>query len=824
MTEPRPRNWKAMREDRVLAMAENRFGERFATKDAAIARLQQLTPREQRALTKVAVSKSERARRASASDRMIAGMSQEAKGMTTIPDRLKGLKTAQLKEIAREVGIPVNSKSTAAGLRKAMAQRVLADTRVGAQSVRVGELFRDVSSADVAASANRARSASEAKISAAIDKVSAPRAAGAAGRLTKALGSPAFGAELAAVTKGMKAAEVKALAKEFTAQSAASKAVALKRIEGRNSALLTSLSKSRATGGRIAGALALAVGVGAALADAGGSSAEAAQKKRQSGPSKNTVAAKEADAKAKAAEAAAKQADADAAKAATEAKRLELQAEAQRADRMDKRREADKAPLEQLRQVAIVAAPLAAGMAYGKNKAEAIQARAKEAAAATNRQLDKVSKKIRGSRDVAKLTAGVRVADRMRPDRLKGPVGGLTAAFLVTEAVAARYIAHTSENETTREVMNGAAIGLGAAAVSTVGTRMVQRATSSILPNASAMVDIETARETIKGNKSAPRPRATPGGVLAKASKLALPLIAGVAAYSAFVDSADAGQSTGEAAGAGAKAAGDVMTGGAISEYDRAKARGAGEAEALATGASMGAINMATFGLAPMANEALADKGGVPGAISEVVVAAAGKAGELLGWSDAAREASAESRAASASVTSQLARELFGGTANAGDAPATNGAEEDKSVSEKIGGTIIGGLGGAMVLNGREALKAPKVYDLPGGKFHFDGTPATRGASVARVVKGGGLIGAGVTLAGLGLAIAGGNSNKAAPSGKAFLNSGAERKASLPPKAPASTVAAAAAQNSDGQTAGYTRRGRNGNTIQVKAYRTPTSR
>lgn len=542
-----------MRADRVLAMAENRFGKRFASKEAAIAELQTLSQREQRSLKKVETSKAERARRSGASERMISAM----------------------------------AKSSTVKLPSASVQ-----------------------------------SASE--------------------RLTKALGTSAFPAELAAVTKGMKAGEVKALAKQFASSSASSKEKALKAIASRHNDLGIARAASRATGGRIAGAIALAVGVGSVLADSLGSDVMAAEKKRRNqGPSKNTVAAKEADAKAKQAEAAAEQAKA-------ETRRLELEAQARRDKREDDRRDADKAPLEQARQIGLVAVPLAAGTAYGVHKANKIQAHVEKSVAAKNSQLTSVARRVQGSKSPAKLAAAVKTADDLKLTKMKTPIGLLPAGFLLAEAVTARVIAAHTENETASEVLNSAAIGLSAAAITTVGARLAEKIAPTVQLNAGAIMEINTARETLKasGEKPAKPAGSGKGGRLLKsAGRLAFPALVAVATAAAFSEARAEGADNVKATKQAAKAGGDVVLGGAISEYDAAKARGAGEAEAVAIGTSKGAINLATFGVAEMANDALADKGGVAGAITDTVTTAASKVGKLLGWSDEARMASANVRA-----------------------------------------------------------------------------------------------------------------------------------------------------------------------------------
>lgn len=833
MAEPKPRNWKAMREDRVLAMAENRFGKRFATKAEAIAALSGLSPREQRSLKKVAVSKAERARRSQASERMISGMSgREPSKMASIDD-------------STEHRAAVENAGTS-GLR----------TPRNSNPGLLEDLTSKYKAAAASGKAMDMHAVQDAVAAAKLSKTDAHA-------LAKAVGAPIRPYDSGPRVQKRLTSWLFQEAMELSRQS---------RIA------------------RIAPVAALTVGVAAAAATSifGSSSAEAATTKKRrtgaSGPSKNEVAKSQADAQAKAAEA-------EAAKANAEARRLELQAQKDAADRADARRAEDRSAGEQLRQIGLIAAPLAAGVAYGVKKANQIEAKAEKGLRARNTQLAKVANKVRGSTDPARLRAGVRVADKMGLMK-KAPLGGISAAFLAGEAVAARVIAANTENETASATLNGAAVGLGAAAVTQVGTRMVQRATSAVQPNAAAMVDVETARETLKRGGRAVA-KATPkggAGVLAKATKIALPVLAGVAAYSAYTDAASAGESSGEATTKAAKAAGDVVSMGAISAYDEAKARGAGEAEAVAKGAAMGVINYATMGVVEAANDALASQGGFAGYIDKAVKMAGevlfgGKAeaaeapkgnGKPAGWSDAAREASAEARGVAKP-----------GEAKADTAPIGRGAEGTPvdRVAQGVGGVggmvlgkailneargsgmgIVGlgargvgaaaiALGGVMVADAvfggkADAAEAKATPAAAGGPGAGIGTAAAVTAAGAGAVTGsviglealrksgtlakGGLVtnskAGALVLAGalgIGAAKAGIEMIKASAGGLAFLNPEAEKKAQQPEKAPVSHVVAHSAnaeRRSDGETNAYTRRGRNGQTVRVKAYRTPNRR
>lgn len=756
MSDVRPRNWQAMRDDRVLAMAENRFGERFASKEAAIAKLQTLSPREQRSLRKTHVSRAESARRASASERMVAGMSQGAR-MPTIDERLKGLKKAQLQAVAKDMGMSVASKVSAAKIRTAILQeqsRLGHAASKGYVASRTGGAWggeRAIVDADRRGAVASARSGFEGRVNAAIDKVAAatPAKASKAARAPKAPASnPARVHELTAKVKGALASssrsEIAAVQAELQASKlskvdshALAKALdmpvkasapgksAVTAVTKRLGALSSFLTKQAAVGGRSAAAFAVAVGAGLALAamDGSNSGAQAAQKRKQSsGPSKNTVEAKKA-------EAAAKQADAESAKAQAETRRLELEAKAREDDRADKRRADDKSPLEQVRQVGLVAAPLAAGIVAGNKKAQKLQAQAEKSVAMKDKQLTAVTKRIRNTTNVNKLTAAVKTADAMKLTKSKTTLGGPTVALLAAEAIALRAVAMTVENETAKEVLNAGAIGLGAAAVTTLGSRLAEKANPTVQVNAGLVQEIETARETVHGKAQAKAARAkkAPGkGMLAKAGRAVLPVLATVAAVSAYNSGAEAAEANGgdatDARAQGAteatKALTDLLTFGAGEATAKAVEKGHGRAEAVAYGLTVGAVNTATLGglsVVEMANDAMAEQGGFTGFVGDTIAngvkAASEDLGKLLGWSDAARIAAAQAR----------------------------------GVAEP---------------------------------------------------------------------------------GKAFLNDAAERKASAPEKAPASTVVAASAapKKSDGETNSYARRGKNGQTIQVKAYRTPDRR
>jgi len=671
MAEPRPRNWKAMRADRVLAMAENRFGKRFASKEAAIAELVKLPAREQRSLKKVAVSKAERARRSAASDRMIAGMSARPKPREAI-DAARAMSAQYLSAASK-----------------------LADEHPGIASIKTR----------IARTAEAQAIGAEMKIASRVAKGQSTRAA----KETKPM------VPIPERLKGLKRAQLAAVARDVGGISINSKTTAAQ--------LRAQINKRIAEQARYEAKNAVARQANAWGADPLAQRFDRGKVSAAAGKGRGAMESK-----------------------------INAAIDKVSADAPVKGKTAAVSGQPPLRHRKTSRAPKS-------NPALVQDLAAKVNVALTGGDADKLKSTL----------AEVKAAKLSKAD-----------SHALAKSLGVNYVAPSASGATARKAVERS--------IRTTLTDFVKSAAVKKIPLAAVM-----------------------------------PVLAVAAAATAFSDSSHAGDGTAEATKQAAKAAGDVVSFGAVGAHDKAKARGAGDVEAVATGAAVGAINFATFGVAEMANEALADKGGVSGVISDTVTKAASKVGELFGWSDAARAASAEARGAAApgtvdvsAVGRDLARELFGGTAHAAsDAPVANGGE-DPSLAAKLGGTVVGGLGGAMVLIGRETIKE-RGYDYHGSKV-------SAGTKAFRVAKGAGTIGAGLALVALGVGISTSRGGKSAQDGKSFLNDAAERKAAevRKPVAPTPVVAAAAQRRSDGQTEGYMRRGRNGQTVQVKAYRTPT--
>jgi hypothetical protein len=135
----RPRNWKAMREDRVLAMAQNRFGRMFASKDAAISALAKLPVKEQRSLKKVALSVAQKAAHSSAARTLVSGMSAAGKvaAKRVAPLALAGIVIAALNRPANAKDANMADKKQ----QKTVEDRVLDGIISGIGAVQAASMF-----------------------------------------------------------------------------------------------------------------------------------------------------------------------------------------------------------------------------------------------------------------------------------------------------------------------------------------------------------------------------------------------------------------------------------------------------------------------------------------------------------------------------------------------------------------------------------------------------------------------------------------------------------------------------------------------------------
>jgi len=534
--EPLPRNWKAMRADRVLAMAENRFGRRFSSKAAAIAELSRLPNAEQRSLKKVAVSKSEAVRRAGASDRMISGMSQGQRPMAGIADEIKGLKKADLQAIAREVS--VSTKGSVSQLRASIVKRATEHARFAAKNSVAGQLGigmvlgGTVDQSKVRSATAAGRAEMEQRIRAAISKV---RGGGSASSSVEALSakinatlkSPtresiaAVRQELAAARLSKVDAHAIAKATELPVKAASAAKAVTGRLDKRLGSLASFLAKKAAVGGRGAAGIALGIAAGGlALAMTSRQSEAAEGKKRNKGPSANTVKAKEAEAnKAKAeaeraaSESRAREAEAQARAREAEAKAAERKS-AEETKREDARIKAEERKLRAGREgyaanlnLAATAAGIVGGVVAGKKIAGKVKADDIAAEKLRTRQAKQLAAAAKGGKGASSLKAVAKTAADMKIVRAEsrsaramnvaGKIGLPYAAALVVEGVIARQVAAELEE---RGNVEGAAIARGVgmagtvAAATLIGSRSTDLAFPTKAPNAGHVAKIEKAR------------------------------------------------------------------------------------------------------------------------------------------------------------------------------------------------------------------------------------------------------------------------------------------------------------------------------------------
>lgn len=363
--------------------------------------------------------------------------------------------------------------------------------------------------------------------------------------------------------------------------------------------------------------------------------------------SQAVVASKEADARAEESRAAAEKAKADAARAKADAERSAAEAaERQRADQ----RSADDAKRQF--DMAVTAGAYGAGVVSGALTAKKLDRLHAEGQTAKNKALkvaareaalliDKAGGKAPAGRSAAaKLDAIVRTADKAGlTDTRRGSAGPVAGAGLVLVGLASRAIAAKTENETVKTVLNATGTAEVVAGGVVVVKDMANRAASTHLPDVKALGTIEQARAVARPGmpgeptaRPAAGPKATTGGgsLLGAAKRLVLPLIAGVAGYTAFSKSAAAGEHTGKALGDGAKAAAeataDVLTGGAVSTFEATKDAGASTGMATTEAVITGVANLATLGLAGLAADMISRRPTIPYAPESVARRRAGKA------------------------------------------------------------------------------------------------------------------------------------------------------------------------------------------------------
>lgn len=656
MAEPRPRNWKAMRADRVLAMAEIRFGTRFASKDAAIAELSKLPAAEQRRMSKTAVSKSQTARGLDASKpQMIAGMSK--------PNRF------HVPALSPEPG----AKPTE---RIKQAREVAAWRLKGAKEMRAGGNPRADSIEKMGRAAESRAIGMEMQIASRVAKGQSTRAAKETAKMSTNL--------RAALERGTEASAAQANAsgpfKNIHGpggrykDSPAIKQIAADYKAGKIS-LATADARRRAL--RADGLHVVRTDVATEVSKRG---------KAPPAPKSNPAVVEALAAKFKTATALD-----DAAKAKLSAVLHEF-----------KTAKLSRADSHALAKSLGVPASASASRAEVR---KSVELGLKQSVLDSSR-LGLASRLSRVKADTASSAAPPAKAAKTT----KAPRAAKSNPAVV-EALAGKV--KSALEGGSRDAITAVQSELAAAKLSKADMHALAQATGTpIAPSASGKAAVGRVTQRLSSMAGFLAKKAAVGG--RSAASILLPIAAVAAASSAFSDSSHAAEARGEERTAArakgsaeaAKAVTDLISFGAAGEVERARAEGAGMGEALARGATKGAINFATFGVAEMANDALADKGGVAGAITGTVTQASAKLGAMLGWSDAARAASAAARAQP----------------------------------------------------------------------------------------------------------------------MAFLNAAAERKASVPPKpaAPAFAVVAGAQRRPDGETEGYTRRGRNGQAVQVKAYRTPT--
>lgn len=360
---------------------------------------------------------------------------------------------------------------------------------------------------------------------------------------------------------------------------------------------------------------------------------------RRKGPSGNTVKVKQAEADAKRAEAQAKEAEARAKAIEAESEAKRIAAETERRASEDRQRELDRSAAERKREAdqrateqkqifdtAVTVASYVSGVAVAAATVKKLDALHAQGVAAQNKQLRKLANQVgpllddaasasqTARRSATKLRAITKTADRSGVTRApkRGTAGPATGVALIASGLVSRGLAAQQDNETVKTVLNASGTAEVVAGGLVIAKDIASRSANTDRLDVAALSKIDqadaiAAQKPKKTPASKPRAKAAPkakagrlrgGGVTAIA-------LGTIAAAAAVVDAVAHGASASEAASAGGKAAGDVVTGGGVTEFDAAKLAGAADAEAAARAASVGAINLATFGVATAADDVL---------------------------------------------------------------------------------------------------------------------------------------------------------------------------------------------------------------------------
>ena len=248
---------------------------------------------------------------------------------------------------------------------------------------------------------------------------------------------------------------------------------------------------------------------------------------------------------------------------------------------------------------------------------EARGAQLKALAGDVSKQIAK-GDKLKGAAKTAsnkKLAGMVQTADKLKLTRTTAPLGVAAAATLVIDGAIARFVvAPYIKDEITAEAVRAGGTALALTGSALVGHMALSRASPAVTPDAKSLAVIEQARALT--TKPAPKPR-TPKGApppavaqspLVKAgvqaAKWLAPVVAVGAAAVAMTRAASAGESTGEVAKQGAAAGADVLTAGAVTNYEEAKAEGDSTLLAGAKAVAKAAVDLATFGVGTLALDA----------------------------------------------------------------------------------------------------------------------------------------------------------------------------------------------------------------------------
>lgn len=170
-------------------------------------------------------------------------------------------------------------------------------------------------------------------------------------------------------------------------------------------------------------------------------------------------------------------------------------------------------PVERAYKIGLAVGAPVAGMYVGHKLAGRLKSKTQAMINAKNAQLKEIGNRAKiannaqkagapGARSTAEIKAISNVAKKLKLDKAKGPIGGVTAALLVAEGLYSREVlANSVDNEAAQEALKQVGTASVFAASTLLGERIIDNATADKQLKADALVDIEKGKNLVANKK-----------------------------------------------------------------------------------------------------------------------------------------------------------------------------------------------------------------------------------------------------------------------------------------------------------------------------------